>query len=177
MILTAAEFARKAHEGMVRKGTGIPYINHPLETGVIVSQITDDEEMIAAALLHDVIEDAGVTRKELETLFGERIAALVAAESEDKTKTWKERKQSTIDHLAHASRDEKILVLGDKLSNMRDTAREYILIGDEIFQRFNEKKKECHGWYYGAIINHLQELSEYQAYKELVQLYEYMFGD
>lgn len=86
MIEEAASFAAKAHQGVFRKGTEIPYITHPMETAVIVSGFTDDPEMIAAALLHDVIEDAGVTKEELEARFGPRVAQLVANESEDKTK-------------------------------------------------------------------------------------------
>ena len=66
MIKKAAEFAKRAHDGVYRKGTQIPYITHPMETAAIVTAFTDEPEMIAAALLHDVIEDAGVTREELE---------------------------------------------------------------------------------------------------------------
>ena len=66
MIKEAAEFADRAHQGVFRKGTEIPYITHPMETAAIVTAFTDEPEMIAAALLHDVIEDAGVTREELE---------------------------------------------------------------------------------------------------------------
>ena len=85
MIGEAAAFADKAHKGAFRKGTKIPYITHPMETAVIVSAFTDDEEIIAAALLHDVMEDAGVTREELEDTFGSRVADLVVDESEDKS--------------------------------------------------------------------------------------------
>lgn len=177
MIHKAAEFARKAHEGTVRKGTGIPYINHPLEVAVIVAQITDDEEMVAAALLHDVLEDTPVTKLELEFLFGQRVAALVASETEDKSKTWQERKQATVEHLEQAPLDEKILVLGDKLSNLRDTARDYLEIGDKVWQRFNEKKKERHAWYYKSIVERLSELADYQAYMELVQLCRFVFDN
>ena len=66
MIKKAAEFAKRAHDGVYRKGTQIPYITHPMETAAIVTAFTDEPEMIAAALLHDVIEDAGVTKEELE---------------------------------------------------------------------------------------------------------------
>ena len=92
MIERAAAFAEKAHRGAFRKGTNIPYITHPMETAVIVSAFTDDPEIIAAALLHDVVEDSGITGEELETAFGRRIMELVMLESEDKTKTWQERK-------------------------------------------------------------------------------------
>ena len=91
MIGEAAVFAEMAHRGVFRKGTDIPYITHPMEAAVIVSAFTDDEEMIAAALLHDVMEDAGVTREELEQAFGPRVAWLVMDEREDQRKTWQER--------------------------------------------------------------------------------------
>jgi len=79
MIKEAAEFADRAHQGVFRKGTEIPYITHPMETAAIVTAFTDEPEMIAAALLHDVIEDAGVTREELEEKFGVSAAAPAAA--------------------------------------------------------------------------------------------------
>ena len=176
MIEAAVAFAAKAHEGAFIKGTSIPYITHPLETAVIVSGFTDDEEMIAAALLHDVVEDAGVTRKELEERFGTRVADLVMEESEDKSKSWQERKSATIDHLALASREAKILALGDKLSNMRCTARDYLLLGDGLWERFNEKDKGKHAWYYWGIARGCRELEEHVYYKEYIMLCQSVFG-
>ena len=69
MVKKAAAFAERAHRGAVRKGTAIPYITHPLEAAVIVASITEDQELIAAALLHDVMEDAGVSREKLKAEF------------------------------------------------------------------------------------------------------------
>lgn len=111
MIRKAAEFAAKAHEGSVRKGSRIPYIYHPMEAAVIVAQMTEDEEVIAAAYLHDVLEDTAVTAEQLEKEFGGRVLALVSAETEDKSLSWRERKQAAIEHLKTASREEKILCL------------------------------------------------------------------
>ena len=82
-----------------------------------------------------------MTREELELHFGSRVTGLVKEESEDKTKSWIERKSATIEHLKTAPRDVKIIVLADKLSNLRCTARDYFLLGDQIWERFNEKKK------------------------------------
>lgn len=132
MIREAAEFAEKAHRGAVRKGSDIPYITHPLETAVITSMMSDDDELIAAALLHDTMEDAGVSYEELKKHFGSHVADLVAEESEDKSKTWMERKSRTIEHLRSAGREIKILTLADKLSNIRSTARDYLLEGENI---------------------------------------------
>lgn len=173
VIWRAAAFAKQAHEGAFRKGTDIPYITHPLEAAVIAASITDDQEVIAAALLHDVVEDTAVGIDEIERQFGSRVAAFVQAESEDKTKSWKERKQATLTHLDTASREAKIIILGDKLSNLRSTARDYLLLGEEIWKRFNETRKEMHQWYYEGIARGLAELSgypEYQEYQRLCQL-------
>lgn len=177
MVKKAAEFAEKVHRGAVRKGTNIPYITHPLDTAVIASMLTEDEEVICAALLHDTIEDAHVSFEELEKLFGRRVAELVAEESEDKSKSWQERKAATIEHLRYAGQDVKILTLADKLSNMRTTARDYMLIGDAIWQRFNVKEKEKHAWYYKSMIPLLEELKESPLYTEYVELCRMVFGE
>ena len=176
MIRQAAGFAKQAHEGKMRKGTAVPYIVHPMDTGVIVSRMTDDPEVISAALLHDVIEDAGVTKEELEERFGSRVAELVAAESEDKTRTWKERKQATIDRLTDAGRDVKMICLADKLSNLRSTAADYMLKGDEVWKKFRVTDKREHEWYYRGVFAKLSELSGESAYGEYRELMEMLFG-
>lgn len=176
MVEKAVAFATKSHEGTFRKGTEIPYIVHPLETAVIVALMVTDEELVCAALLHDVVEDACVTEEELEREFGHRVAQLVMEETEDKTKSWKERKSATLAHLENASRDRKILVLADKLSNLRTTARDYLFVGEDIWQRFNEKNKSEHAWYYKGIAELLTELYEYPSYQEYIKLCEKVFG-
>ena len=141
MVKKAAEFARKVHEGKLRKGSMVPYIVHPFEAAVIVSGMTDDPEVISAALLHDVIEDAGISYEELKMQFGSRVADLVLAESEDKSRTWKERKSATIEKLRSAGRAEKLICLGDKLSNLRSTAADMLLRGDGVWQKFRVTDK------------------------------------
>lgn len=176
MVEKAVAFAARSHEGTFRKGTKVPYIVHPLETAVIVALMVTDDELICAALLHDVVEDAGVTEAELRAEFGNRVAGLVMEETEDKTKSWKERKSATLDHLEAASRESKILVLADKLSNLRTTARDLLLIGDDLWQRFNEKDKSEHAWYYKGIAKRLSGLEDFPAYQEYIKLCERVFG-
>lgn len=176
MIRKAAEFAAKAHEGAIRKGTKIPYISHPMEVAMVVSLMTDDQELIAAAYLHDVIEDAGVSYETLEREFGTRVAGLVKRESEDKSRTWIERKQATIDHLKSAPREEKLLAFGDKLSNLRSTAKDYLAIGDEIWAKFRQKDKKFHAWYYISMAESFEEFREYPFYEEYMALLKFVFG-
>ena len=143
-------FAVKAHEGATRKGKGKPYILHPLEVLNIVSGITTDEDVLAAAVLHDTVEDTPVKTEEICREFGPRVAELVEAESENKREdlpaeeTWELRKQETIEHLKTADRDIKLICLGDKLSNLRDVAADRKVLGDKIWQRFHQKDPERH---------------------------------
>ena len=104
-----------------------------------------------------------------------RVSELVMEETEDKTKCWKERKSATLEHLEQASRESKILVLADKLSNLRATARDYYLMGDDLWQRFNEKNKSEHAWYYKGVAKRLTGLEEFPAYQEYVKLCEKVF--
>lgn len=177
MIRKAAEFAAKAHEGTFRKGNQVPYIHHPMEVALIVAQMTDDEEVIAAAYLHDVLEDTTVSEQELQAQFGARVLKLVAAETENKTLSWKERKETTIRHLQAAPREVKLLTLADKLSNMRSTSQDYLAMGEEVWQKFNEKEKRSHQWYILGIIEVLQEFEDSLAYQELKSLYELVFKE
>ena len=175
MIQEAAKFAAEVHAGKMRKGTAVPYIVHPLETAVIVSGITGDEEVISAALLHDVIEDAGVTYECLMEKFGRRVADLVRAESEDKSRSWTERKEATVRHLESASRDVRLICLGDKVSNLRSTAADRILKGEAVWEKFREKDKKKHERYYLGVLETLAEFKEETAYHEYVSLMRQIF--
>lgn len=166
-------FATRAHSGTYRKGTKIPYIVHPIEAAAIVATMTDDPDMIAAAVLHDVVEDTDATVEEIGFFFNEHIARLVEAESENKRKdlppqeTWMIRKMETLDFLKNrAGREAKILALADKLSNMRAIHRDQQILGDALWQRFNEKRKEKHGWMYRQVAEALSELSDTLAWQE-----------
>lgn len=180
----AAVFAAVAHRGTTRKGSGIPYLAHPIEAAAIVAEMTDDQELIAAAVLHDVIEDTEVTMPELQEYFGERIACYVNGESEDKRKelppesTWMLRKQETIDFLRHrADKKAKMLALADKLSNMRSIVRDVEVVGDRLWERFHQKDKAMHGWMYRQTAEALQELSEYPAWQEYDRLVKKVFEE
>ena len=98
------------------------------------------------------------------------------AETEDKTKSWKERKAATLDHLDTAPRESKILILGDKLSNLRCTARDYMVFGEAIWDRFNEKRKSEHAWYYNGVAERIRELAGYPLCQEYFELCRKVFG-
>ena len=178
----AAVFAVAAHSGMTRKGNGIPYISHPVEAAAIVAEMTDDQELIAAAVLHDVVEDTEVTLPEIQAYFGDRVAFYVAGESEDKRRdlppesTWLLRKRETIEFLkTRADTGARMLALADKLSNLRSVARDVKVLGDRLWERFHQKEKSMHGWMYRETAEALRELEDYPAWQEYDRLIRQVF--
>ena len=177
----AIVFAVKAHANTERRGKGYPYIVHPLEAVEIVATMTPDQELLAAAALHDTVEDTEVTVEQLMAEFGERVASLVADESdvmpEDMTEedSWHQRKQAAIDRLSKASHDAKMVALGDKLSNMRAIARDYDEIGDALWNRFHTNDPKEHEWHYRGLADALRELEDTVAYKEFESLINKVF--
>ena len=174
-------FAVHAHAGTERRGKGYPYIVHPMEAMEIVATMTADQELLAAAALHDTVEDTDVTVEQIKAEFGDRIASLVADESEDRPEgiseeeSWHDRKQAAINHLAQASRDAKIVALGDKLSNIRAIARDYAEIGDALWDRFHAKDPKDHKWHYLGLADALSELKGTEAYREFESLINQVF--
>ena len=181
LIDHAILFATKAHEGVVRKGSNLPYIAHPLEAMAIVATMTSDQELLAAAVLHDVLEDTNTTLEDLRHEFGPHVAELVDAETNHEEKgvnhaeNWKQRKQATITRLASATREVQIVALGDKLSNIRAMARHLQQHGNLFWQRFNLKDPSCHAWYYKQLVKSLSPLKDTDAYKEFANLVKQVF--
>ena len=177
----AIVFAVRAHHDTERRGKGFPYIVHPMEAMEIVATITSDQELLAAAALHDTIEDTDVTVEDIRREFGNRVAELVHAESDRFTEgvseedSWHDRKQAAIDRLSNASHDAKIVAMGDKLSNMRAIWRDYQTKGDELWNIFHVKDKASHEWHYRGLADSLSELSDTFAYKEFVHLIDEVF--
>ena len=175
-------FAVRAHAGTERRGKGFPYIVHPMEAMEIVSTMTADQELLAAAALHDTVEDTDVTVEQLRAEFGDRIAGLVAAESDafvegvSEEDSWHARKQAAIDRLARAPHDAKMVALGDKLSNMRAIARDYAVQGDALWRIFHAKDPKDHEWHYRGLAESLRELQDTFAFQEFERLINEVFG-
>ena len=168
LIHEAIIFAARKHAGQMRKGTDIPYISHPMEVMQILTENRCSEQVIVAGILHDTLEDTDTAPAEIIALFGEDILKIVAAESEDKSKSWKERKQATIDHLAAASLEIKLVCCADKLSNLRSMASDLETAGGKLWERFNASKSDIE-WYYRGIGTALL-LSGYPMFEELNSL-------
>ena len=183
LVSEAIAFAVKAHDGMRRKKSESPYVLHPMEAAVIVGTMSEDQNLIAAAALHDVVEDAGVSIEEIEEKFGRRVRELVESETEDKraelppSDTWRIRKEESLSVLRSTDDiDVLMLWMGDKLSNMRSIYRDWKVEGDAMWQRFNQKDVKQQAWYYRSIVDLTKRLSHASAWLEYKALTELVFG-
>ncbi len=176
-------YATHKHSGQLRKISHAPYILHPLEVAHILSTMTDDTEVISAGLLHDVVEGTDTSLEEIRKEFGDRVAALVASETEakskndDKSATWKKRKEDSIKYLRqNQDIDVKRLWLADKLSNIRSMVNYYNILGHDLWSNFHQSDPQMHRWYYNSIAEILElDLNRTAAYKEFVYNINYLW--
>ena len=183
IVSEAIAFSTMAHDGMRRRKSDAPYILHPMEVGVIIGTMTDDQEVIAAGILHDVVEDAGVSIDEIGEKFGARVMELVASETENKREelppedTWRIRKEESIEKLK-ATDDIAVLMLwiGDKLSNIRTIYRDYLVEGDALWNKFHQSDINVQAWYYRSIMKYTEQLSNTLAWNEYKTLLDKIFG-
>ncbi|MFA6859992.1 MAG: HD domain-containing protein [Clostridia bacterium] len=174
MIQEALKFAVEKHEKQLRKGTNIPYIVHPVEVMKILLENGATEQVVVAGILHDTVEDTKTTIDELKIVFGDEIAKIVAGVSEDKTKTWEERKQHTIVELKNATKEIKLVACADKLSNLKSIFHEKNEIGKKIWERFKRGFKPQKK-YYSGLIDSLSDLGELKMYLELKNVFINVF--
>ena len=123
LVLRAADFAARMHRGQERKDEArSPYINHPVRVAALLAEVgaVDDAEVLAAALLHDTVEDTEATHDEIRERFGERVHALVREVSDDTSLKAMERKQAQVEGAAALSPGAVLIKLADKTCNIED---------------------------------------------------------
>ncbi len=180
LVESALIFAARAHRHQVRKATDVPYIVHPVGVMLILQQAGEaDPEVLAAGVLHDTLEDAGVSAGVLAHQFGQRVADIVVgcSEPDHKTAGWETRKQHTIAYLRSAPRDIQLVVAADKLHNLWSMAADYAELGERLWRRFNRGRPEIE-WYYRSIAGSLSagELSAHPIVRQLNELVASFFG-
>jgi (p)ppGpp synthase/HD superfamily hydrolase len=180
LIDSALNFAARAHQNQVRKGSDVPYIVHPVGVMLTLQHAGEtDPEVLAAALLHDTLEDAGVTVEALAERFGQRVADIVAGASEpfSRDELWETRKQHTVAHLRTAPRAVQLVAAADKLHNLNSMAADHSVLGEGLWTRFNRGPREI-AWYYRAVAASLQasELGDHPLVQKLAATVEAFFG-
>lgn len=173
----ALRFALEAHGEKTRKGTDIPYITHPVAVSAQLARYGQAEALVIAGLLHDTIEDAGVTQEEIVGLFGRRVSELVAGVTEEKERdgervSWRERKEQQLAHLLTADRDVLTLKAADTLHNIRSILEDLRLKGNAVWERFRAGREE-QVWYYTSVAKGIvQRLGEEGLAGELARAAE-----
>jgi len=155
VIDRALAVSATAHRHQERKGSQVPYIIHPVHVAILLMRHDFPEEVIVAAILHDVVEDTTVTIDEIGSEFGAEVARLVAAVSEQKQEgnqplPWRTRKEAQLDRLRSADRNTAALKTADAIHNLRATLTDFARIGDEVWKRFRGSPDE-HLWYYATL--------------------------
>lgn len=176
LVEKSLAFAASAHNGQFRKETKIPFIVHVVEVGNIIREMTQKEgvvndEALAAGFLHDTVEDTNISLEDLRVNFGEKVAYLVEIQTEDKSKSWQERKDHMIEFLKY-NRDEtaEVCILADKLANVRALSLEYTELGEDLWSKFNAPK-ERQFWYYNNIalsMKYVRETTQFIEYEKLI---------
>ena len=182
LIQQALITAYDLHKEGMRKGGTYPYFVHILDVAKYVMYETKDPQVIAAALLHDSIEDTSYTKQQLKKDFPEKVVQLVLFCTEpenrpDKTKTqqqesWKRRKQHSISNLTNATREELLVFVSDKVANLL-SIHEDILHKTDVFSLFNASKQEVQ-WYYKSVHEKAQK---HLANTRLMSVYTHLLRE
>ena len=180
LVDAALIFAARAHRHQVRKGTDVPYIVHPVGVMLLLEHAGEtDPELLAAALLHDTLEDAGVSLAELAQRFSPRVAEIVlgCTEPDHGSAAWEVRKQHTVASLREAPRDVQLVSAADKLHNLTSMTLEHVEQGDRLWGRFNRGRASIE-WYYRAVAASLSttDLADHPLVRELRDTVTNFFG-
>ena len=177
-IEDALLFATQCHRGTFRKGSDTPYIIHPMEVASILVSVHADNNLIIAGLLHDTVEDTDANIEEIREKFGDDVARLVMAHTENKEKVWYARKLKTVSDLPDEDIRCQLLTLADKLSNLRSMYNDYKMVGESLWERFSADKSK-QSWYYNGIVDGLSHLEQIpftkDAYNQLDRMYKELF--
>ncbi|MTJ10129.1 MULTISPECIES: HD domain-containing protein [unclassified Anabaena] len=157
----ALTYAHELHATQKRKASEIPYVTHLLGVASIALEYGANEDEAIAALLHDAIEDQGgaATREEIRRRFGNAVTAIVdgCTDSDATPKPpWQQRKEAYIAHILTASPEVLLVSAADKLHNVRSIIKDYRIIGDVVWERF-QGGKEGTLWYYRSLANAFQK--------------------
>lgn len=158
------------------KKTKIPYIAHPAAVGMILQKAGYRDEMVAAGILHDTVEDTDLTLTDIELEFGMDVAKIVEGCSEpDKSLSWEERKEHTIEFLKSAPEEICIVACADKLHNIRSIRQGFEQSGEEVWSRF-KRGKDQQEWYYKNVVKSLGYNTKFplldELEKEINQLFD-----
>nr|WP_120491543.1 HD domain-containing protein [Corynebacterium lactis] len=149
-LLRAVATAARAHEGHYRKSTTIPYISHPFSVMLLASRVTDDEDVLVAALFHDILEDVPefYSAEQMSAEFGPRVVDIVRGVTKDESiRDWQGRSDAYLAALAKAPEGSVIVAAADKFHNLSSTLEDLRRDGRSVWGRFNSSPGQQLWWY------------------------------
>lgn len=169
LIEKAMALALRAHEGQMRKDAPTPYIVHPVHVAILLARHGFSDDVIAAGLVHDVVEDTSVSANELRETLGDVVADLVAPVTHDDSLPWLEKKKAYIEAVRGASDDVKAISVADKIANAESLLTAYAREGSSVWRYFNAVK-EKKIWFEEAMLAMLQESWQCPMVEEYARL-------
>jgi len=181
-VQKALAFAFEHHGGQTRKVGGAPYIVHILDVArLLLCEPGVSEEVVIGGILHDLLEDTGCTPQDIRREFGEHVLSLVlfatepdkgpAMTRQEKTRTWRTRKEHSIKACAQASREQLLIILADKLSNLAALRDDLQLSGERVWEYFNASKEDT-AWFHrslrDAVADRLKDTRLFRLYDRQV---------
>ena len=170
----ALKIAARAHHDQCRKHDDTPYIAHPIMVARILEQAGFEEIVIAAALVHDVLEDSAITEAELRTLLGDTVTDITEAVTEDKALAWEDRKEAYVKKVVAHGEGAWAVSVADKIHNARDFAAYHSTVGPDGWKIFN-RGKEKKLWFEYLLLNELKTVWQHPllaVYEKELQILE-----
>ena len=167
----ALRIATQMHDGQLRKETPIPYITHPVAVALNLAKHGFAENVIAAALVHDVLEDTNMTRALLEKELGVEVVTIVMSLSEDKSLPWEERKRNYIETIRSSDANVKAVSIADKIHNAESMLIAYSIQGENLWQMFARGKQQQQ-WFMNELLAMFEETWDHPLNSEYRKLVE-----
>lgn len=171
LIEKATRIAAVAHQNQTRKGDDLPYIIHPFMVAMKLTKYGFSEETVAAALVHDVLEDTDFPEKKLEKELGNKVLKIVKTVTNDDTLVWEEKKKKYIETVKNGSEEAKAVATADKIHNLESLLVAYEEQGPIIWQKFN-RGKEQKVWFEKEMLKMLKKTWQHPLIKEYESLLE-----
>ena len=171
IIEKATRIAVKAHQNQTRKGDDLPYIIHPFMVAMKLVKYGFSEETVAAALVHDVLEDTDFPKKELKKELGDKVFKIVESVTNDETLVWEEKKKKYIETVKKGSVEAKAVATADKIHNLESLLAAYEEQGPKIWQKFN-RGKEQKVWFENEMLKMLKNTWQHPLINEYESLLE-----
>lgn len=170
LLDTAARIAAAAHKEQVRKNDGSPYVVHVYMVGLMLMQRGFSETVVAAGIVHDVLEDTDFPEDEFRILMGNEVCAIVDAVRDDPSLPWMEKKKKYIETVRTGPEGAKAVCVVDKIHNAHSFLVSAQELGPDIWKKFNAPKEQKL-WFERAVLQMLKESWDHPLiaeYEELV---------